>query len=99
MSVFAKLANESTDTWSLQSDTVLATCLSDLSVSINERSSSLFDKIAEANKLTHETHTRMHNVVNEFAILANTQFIENRVYEEDVSDTEGGADEGAGGYT
>ena len=33
---------------------------------------------------TKSTDTRLHNVFNEFLSLANTQFIENRVYEDDT---------------
>ena len=34
---------------------------------------------------TKTTHSRVHNVFNEFLMLSNTQFIENRVYEDDVT--------------
>ena len=69
--------------WSLDSDMRLFEALKHFSASIVERSQAVENKIDSLCSRTVQTDVRLRNTFNEFLMLCNTQFIENRVYEED----------------
>ncbi|VDI07539.1 WASH complex subunit FAM21, partial [Mytilus galloprovincialis] len=71
--------------WSLAGDAGLLHHLQDFSQQMISR---VHEIGKEVDGLLHETKmtgVRVHNVFNDFIMLANTQFVENRVYDEDVS--------------
>ncbi|KAI8484362.1 retrograde transport, endosome to Golgi [Branchiostoma belcheri] len=72
--------------WSLASDAGLLLHLREFSQRMISRTHEMGKQV---DGLMHEmkaTDTRVHNVFNSFLMLANTQFVENRVYDEDVSE-------------
>ncbi|KAK3588328.1 hypothetical protein CHS0354_016699 [Potamilus streckersoni] len=74
--------------WSLAGDAGLLLYLQEFSHKMIARTHEI-EK--EVENLVHEsklTDVRVSNVINDFIMLANTQFVENRVYDEDVSHEE-----------
>lgn len=74
--------------WSLAGDAGLLQHLQEFS---HQMISRVHEIGKEVDGLLHDTKmtgVRVHNVFNDFIMLANTQFIENRVYDEDVSTEE-----------
>eukprot|EP00040_Diaphanoeca_grandis_P031155 m.185919 g.185919 ORF g.185919 m.185919 type:complete len:1156 (-) comp32247_c5_seq5:168-3635(-) len=77
-----------TKDWTLASDCGLLLYMQEFSQRILTRTSALEVMV---DGLVHETKTtgsRMHNTFNEFNMLSNTQFIENRVYEEEAIESD-----------
>ncbi|XP_033630195.1 WASH complex subunit 2-like [Asterias rubens] len=73
---------KSSNNWSLASDAGLLLYLQEFSTKMLTKTSDLEKKM---DGLVHETKctdSRVHNVFNDFLMLANTQFIENRVYDD-----------------
>ncbi|XP_064652229.1 WASH complex subunit 2-like [Lineus longissimus] len=71
--------------WSLAGDAGLLLHLQEFSQKMVSRTHEIEKQV---DGLVHETkvaNVRVHNVFNDFIMLANTQFVENRVYDEDVS--------------
>ena len=74
---------EHREAWSLESDMKLFDALRTFSASVVERSQEVETKIDGLVSRAVETDVRLRNTFNEFLMLCKTQFIENRVYEED----------------
>ena len=72
----AELLKEA-DCWNLRSDEKLLEALRKFSVSINERTQSLIEKVDDLTSETVQVGCHLENTFNEFLILADTQFIEN----------------------
>ena len=72
----AELLKEA-DCWNLRSDEKLLEALRKFSVSINERTQSLIEKVDDLTSETIQVGCHLQNTFNEFLILADTQFIEN----------------------
>ncbi|BFZ11316.1 hypothetical protein BsWGS_14354 [Bradybaena similaris] len=71
--------------WSLAGDSGLLQHLQEFSQRVISRTHQIGKEVDD---LVHETKlmdVRVGNVINDFIMLANTQFVENRVYDEDVS--------------
>ncbi|KAM9325002.1 WASH complex subunit 2C [Gastrophryne carolinensis] len=76
----------SSHSWSLGADAGLLNFLKDFSHQIISRT---HDIEKQLDGLVHEVKTtdcRLHNVFNDFLMLSNTQFIENRVYDEEIEE-------------
>ncbi|KAI0209401.1 WASH complex subunit 2C, partial [Lamellibrachia satsuma] len=76
--------------WSLASDAGMLHYLQEFSHKMISRTHDIQEQM---NGLVHEaklTGVRLNNTVNDFIMLANTQFVENRVYEEDITEEEAG---------
>ncbi|CAF0985824.1 unnamed protein product, partial [Didymodactylos carnosus] len=71
--------------WSLASDAGLLLHLEQFSTKLTERAETIRHHLNQTAQAVKATHTRVQNSLNEFTALANTQFIENRVYDDDES--------------
>ena len=63
------------------------------STNIVTKTQALEAKVEDLVATTTETDVRLHNTLNEFLMLANTQFIENRVYDDDGLDDDPAEDD------
>ncbi|CAH1772321.1 unnamed protein product, partial [Owenia fusiformis] len=71
--------------WSLSGDAGLLLYLQEFSQRMIARTHEIEQQVDGLVNETKATGTKVHNVFNEFIMLANTQFVENRVYDEDVN--------------
>ncbi|CAF1386821.1 unnamed protein product [Rotaria sordida] len=69
--------------WSLAGDAGLLLYLEQFSGKLAQRADAIQQHLNQTVNAVKSTHTRVQNCLNEFTSLANTQFIENRVYDED----------------
>ncbi|XP_061856842.1 WASH complex subunit 2A isoform X2 [Colius striatus] len=72
--------------WSLASDAGLLHFLQEFSQQTISRTHEIKKEVDGLISETKATDCRLHNVFNDFLMLSNTQFIENRVYDEEVED-------------
>ncbi|XP_052085774.1 WASH complex subunit 2-like isoform X2 [Mytilus californianus] len=79
---------KSANNWSLAGDAGLLHHLQDFSQQMISRVHEIGKEVDGLLHDTKMTGVRVHNVFNDFIMLANTQFVENRVYDEDVSSEE-----------
>ena len=81
----AGLANleAKTDRWMLEQDRNLIGALQQLSAQVADKTKALGDKLDTLVGSAAATQIRLQNTVNDFLLLANTQFVENRVYDLD----------------
>ncbi|CAM4778733.1 unnamed protein product [Rotaria magnacalcarata] len=69
--------------WTLAGDAGLLLSLEQFSDKLVQRADAIQQHLNQTVNAVKSTHTRVQNCLNEFTSLANTQFIENRVYDED----------------
>lgn len=74
--------------WSLQSDIQLFDYLQSFSNNLTVKTKTLVDQVEDLSHETAEIDVRLRNTFNEFLMLADTQFIENRVYDDEGGDEE-----------
>lgn len=72
--------------WSLGADAGLLLFLQDFSQRMLSRTHEIEKQLDGLIQNTKATDSRLHNVFNDFLMLSNIQFIENRVYDEEVED-------------
>lgn len=72
--------------WSLASDAGLLHFLQEFSQQTISRTHEIKKQVDGLINETKATDCRLHNVFNDFLMLSNTQFIENRVYDEEVEE-------------
>ncbi|KAM6330082.1 WASH complex subunit 2-like isoform 2-T2 [Podargus strigoides] len=72
--------------WSLASDAGLLRFLQEFSQQTISRTHEIKKQVDGLISETKATDCRLHNVFNDFLMLSNTQFIENRVYDEEVEE-------------
>ncbi|XP_078284803.1 WASH complex subunit 2 isoform X3 [Rhinoraja longicauda] len=72
--------------WSLGADAGLLLFLQDFSQRMLSRTHEIEKQLDGLIQNTKATDARLHNVFNDFLMLSNIQFIENRVYDEEVED-------------
>ncbi|XP_059802276.1 WASH complex subunit 2A isoform X1 [Hypanus sabinus] len=72
--------------WSLGADAGLLLFLQDFSQQMLSRTHEIEKQLDDLIQHTKATDSRLHNVFNDFLMLSNIQFIENRVYDEDVEE-------------
>ncbi|XP_030908868.2 WASH complex subunit 2A isoform X2 [Melopsittacus undulatus] len=72
--------------WSLASDAGLLNFLQEFSQQTISRTHEIKKQVDGLISETKATDCRLHNVFNDFLMLSNTQFIENRVYDEEVEE-------------
>eukprot|EP01114_Cavostelium_apophysatum_P012655 TRINITY_DN2885_c0_g1_i4.p1 TRINITY_DN2885_c0_g1~~TRINITY_DN2885_c0_g1_i4.p1 ORF type:complete len:1256 (-),score=484.30 TRINITY_DN2885_c0_g1_i4:54-3821(-) len=70
-------------TWTLASDAGLSHYLQEFSAKILQKTKDIESQVDSLLFETKATDVRVHNAFNEFLMLSNKQFIENRVYEDD----------------
>ncbi|XP_068022239.1 WASH complex subunit 2A-like isoform X3 [Melanerpes formicivorus] len=80
--------------WSLASDAGLLRFLQEFSQQTISRTHEIKKQVDGLISETKATDCRLHNVFNDFLMLSNTQFIENRVYDEEVEEPIRKADTG-----
>ncbi|XP_036037786.1 WASH complex subunit 2C [Onychomys torridus] len=76
----------SSQNWSLAADAGLLQFLQEFSQQTISRTHEIKKQVDGLIQETKATHCRLHNVFNDFLMLSNTQFIENRVYDEEVEE-------------
>ncbi|XP_031238910.1 WASH complex subunit 2C isoform X2 [Mastomys coucha] len=76
----------SSQNWSLAADAGLLQFLQEFSQQTTSRTHEIKKQVDGLIQETKATHCRLHNVFNDFLMLSNTQFIENRVYDEEVEE-------------
>nr|XP_044993166.1 WASH complex subunit 2C isoform X5 [Jaculus jaculus] len=76
----------SSQNWSLAADAGLLQFLQEFSQQTISRTHEIKKQVDGLIRETKATHCRLHNVFNDFLMLSNTQFIENRVYDEEVEE-------------
>jgi len=81
-----ELRNE-TLTWTLANDAGLMRYLQDFSGRILSKTKDIESQVDSLVFDTKSTDIKVHNAFNEFLMLSNSQFIENRVYEDDETST------------
>jgi hypothetical protein len=72
--------------WSLASDQKLLEALQSLSSQFLDRSHACISKVNELRSEVATSEVSLRNTFNEFLMLGNSQFIENRVYDDDGED-------------
>ncbi|XP_059332760.1 WASH complex subunit 2-like isoform X6 [Ammospiza nelsoni] len=77
---------KSSQSWSLASDAGLLHFLQEFSQQTISRTHEIKKQVDGLISETKATDCRLHNVFNDFLMLSNTQFIENRVYDEEVEE-------------
>lgn len=77
---------ESSQNWSLAADAGLLQFLQEFSQQTISRTHEIKKQLDGLIRETKATDCRLHNVFNDFLMLSNTQFIENRVYDEEVEE-------------
>jgi WASH complex subunit FAM21 len=80
-----------TPKWSLHDDHALLKTLQTMSINLHVQTKKLEDNVSDLVNESTSTDVRLQNTFNEFLSLANTQFIENRVYQDEVG---GGKEDG-----
>lgn len=73
--------------WSLAADSGLFLFLQDFSQRMLSKTHEIEKQLDSLIRDTKATDSCLHSVFNDFLMLSNTQFIENRVYDEEVEDT------------
>ncbi|XP_042357922.1 WASH complex subunit 2 isoform X2 [Plectropomus leopardus] len=73
--------------WSLAADSGLFLFLQDFSQRMLSKTHDIEKQLDSLIRDTKATDSCLHSVFNDFLMLSNTQFIENRVYDEEVEDT------------
>ncbi|KAM8858368.1 WASH complex subunit 2A isoform 3-T3 [Spinachia spinachia] len=73
--------------WSLAADSGLFLFLQDFSQRMLSKTHDIEKQLDSLIRDTQATDSCLHSVFNDFLMLSNTQFIENRVYDEEVEDT------------
>uniref|UniRef100_A0A1A8EQP7 Family with sequence similarity 21, member C n=1 Tax=Nothobranchius korthausae TaxID=1143690 RepID=A0A1A8EQP7_9TELE len=86
-----EIRQHSTD-WSLAADSGLFHFLQDFSQRMLSKTHEIEKQLDSLICDTKATDSRLHTVFNDFLMLSNTQFIENRVYDEEVEETISKAD-------
>ncbi|XP_062939675.1 WASH complex subunit 2C-like isoform X3 [Cynocephalus volans] len=76
----------SSQSWSLAADAGLLQFLQEFSQQTMSRTHEIKKQVDGLIRETKATDCRLHNVFNDFLMLSNTQFIENRVYDEEVEE-------------
>ncbi|XP_006897778.1 PREDICTED: WASH complex subunit FAM21C-like isoform X4 [Elephantulus edwardii] len=76
----------SCQSWSLAADAGLLQFLQEFSQQTISRTHEIKKQVDGLIRETKATDCRLHNVFNDFLMLSNTQFIENRVYDEEVEE-------------
>ncbi|XP_063493486.1 WASH complex subunit 2A isoform X31 [Symphalangus syndactylus] len=76
----------SSQSWSLAADAGLLQFLQEFSQQTISRTHEIKKQVDGLIRETKATDCRLHNVFNDFLMLSNTQFIENRVYDEEVEE-------------
>ncbi|XP_007936815.1 WASH complex subunit 2A-like [Orycteropus afer afer] len=76
----------SSQNWSLAADAGLLQFLQEFSQQTISRTHEIKKQMDGLIRETKATDCRLHNVFNDFLMLSNTQFIENRVYDEEVEE-------------
>uniref|UniRef100_H0WYF7 FAM21/CAPZIP domain-containing protein n=1 Tax=Otolemur garnettii TaxID=30611 RepID=H0WYF7_OTOGA len=77
---------KSSQSWSLAADAGLLQFLQEFSQQTISRTHEIKKQVDGLMRETKATDCRLHNVFNDFLMLSNTQFIENRVYDEEVEE-------------
>uniref|UniRef100_A0A673J3Y6 WASH complex subunit FAM21A-like n=1 Tax=Sinocyclocheilus rhinocerous TaxID=307959 RepID=A0A673J3Y6_9TELE len=77
---------KSSTNWSLAADSGLFLFLQDFSQRMLSKTHEIEKQLDGLIRDTKATDSRLHTVFNDFLMLSNTQFIENRVYDEEVED-------------
>ncbi|TWW78896.1 WASH complex subunit 2C [Takifugu flavidus] len=72
--------------WSLAADSGLFLSLQDFSQRMLSKTHEIEKQLDSLIRDTKATDSRLHSVFNDFLMLSNTQFIENRVYDEEVEE-------------
>ncbi|XP_060709990.1 WASH complex subunit 2 isoform X8 [Hemiscyllium ocellatum] len=78
--------HKASGSWSLGADAGLLLFLQDFSQQMLSRTHEIEKQLDSLIQRTKATDSRLHNVFNDFLMLSNIQFIENRVYDEEVED-------------
>ncbi|XP_072247086.1 WASH complex subunit 2 isoform X2 [Leuresthes tenuis] len=73
--------------WSLAADSGLFLFLQDFSQRMLSKTHEIEKQLDSLIRDTKATDSRLHSVFNDFLMLSNTQFIENRVYDEEVEES------------
>uniref|UniRef100_A0A3B4A4Y4 Uncharacterized protein n=1 Tax=Periophthalmus magnuspinnatus TaxID=409849 RepID=A0A3B4A4Y4_9GOBI len=73
--------------WSLAADSGLFLFLQDFSQRMLSKTHEIEKQLDSLIRDTKATDSCLHSVFNDFLMLSNTQFIENRVYDEEVEET------------
>ncbi|KAM6915944.1 WASH complex subunit 2A [Xenentodon cancila] len=73
--------------WSLAADSGLFLFLQDFSQRMLSKTHDIEKQLDSLIRDTKATDSHLHSVFNDFLMLSNTQFIENRVYDEEVEET------------
>ncbi|XP_068113708.1 WASH complex subunit 2C isoform X2 [Hyperolius riggenbachi] len=76
----------SSQTWSLGADAGLLNFLKEFSHQTISRTHDIEKQLDGLVREVKTTDCRLHNVFNDFLMLSNTQFIENRVYDEEIEE-------------
>lgn len=76
----------SSGNWSLAADAGLLNFLQEFSQQTISKTHEIEKQLDGLIRDTKTTNCRLHNVFNDFLMLSNTQFIENRVYDEEVAE-------------
>eukprot|EP01036_Dinobryon_divergens_P029459 gene29459-38557_t len=82
-----KALEDDVGNWTLASDCLLLEHLQDISKIIQTRSNTLIQQLERLDFDLSDMDVGLRNTFNDFLMLGNTQFIENRVYEDDSDDT------------
>ncbi|KAM9847428.1 WASH complex subunit 2A [Aulostomus maculatus] len=83
---------QNSDSWSLAADSGLFLFLQDFSQRMLSKTHEIEKQLDGLIRDTKATDSCLHSVFNDFLMLSNTQFIENRVYDEEVEETISKAD-------
>ncbi|XP_033956547.1 WASH complex subunit 2A isoform X2 [Pseudochaenichthys georgianus] len=78
---------QSSANWSLAADSGLFLFLQDFSQRMLSKTHDIEKQLDRLIRDTKNTDSCLHSVFNDFLMLSNTQFIENRVYDEEVEET------------
>ncbi|XP_034059646.1 WASH complex subunit 2 isoform X3 [Gymnodraco acuticeps] len=78
---------QSSANWSLAADSGLFLFLQDFSQRMLSKTHDIEKQLDSLIRDTKNTDSCLHSVFNDFLMLSNTQFIENRVYDEEVEET------------
>uniref|UniRef100_A0A8C3G1K5 WASH complex subunit 2C n=1 Tax=Cyclopterus lumpus TaxID=8103 RepID=A0A8C3G1K5_CYCLU len=78
---------QSSANWSLAADSGLFLFLQDFSQRMLSKTHDIEKQLDSLIRDTKATDSCLHSVFNDFLMLSNTQFIENRVYDEEVEET------------
>ncbi|XP_057847514.2 uncharacterized protein LOC131057373 isoform X2 [Cryptomeria japonica] len=82
-SLISTFAEADTSGWSLQADVQVLKWLEDFSERLKRKASNVTENVHKLLELTGDVEQDFYNTFNSFRALSNTQYIENRVYEDD----------------